>query len=100
MFAEFYFHLLKWDYNDYIIYGEYFDNLLEYIGKINNIEWHDFWIKKYSRHFKELFILYGKSGAIKRIINMRYIVNRNRRLYGIESAVFYKVLNIIRKTRS
>lgn len=99
MFAELYFHLLKWDYNDYIIYGEHYDNLLNYIGEIENIEWHDYWIKKYSRHFKELFLLYGKSGAIKRIINLRYIVKRNTKLYGIESAIYYKALNNIRKIR-
>ena len=80
-FSQLYFHLMKWDYNQYNLFEVEPEQTVDHIKKINRLSWHDTWLKRGHYHLNDLIGLYGKRRALRKWANIRLAVRRSPGAY-------------------
>lgn len=98
-FSELYFHLMKWDYKQYDLFGVSPEQTAASIEQIGNIQWHDKWLKQNRYHLRDLTQQYGKKRAIKKWINIKFAVKRSPRKYRLTLTLIDMCGGLYRKLR-
>lgn len=75
-----------------VIVGEKSREIVAYDKKINNIKWHDKWMRMLFWNQRKMNKICGREYTKICVLNSRYFANRNWKKYSIESLIAWKLL--------